>query len=131
MDSVTQPGRIRRINGPLVEVQDVPDTAMYEVLELGELRIPAEVVAISGGTCTLQAFEYTGGLRAGGSVRRTGRPLSARLGPGLLGQVFDGLLRPLSTAPTWLSPQQLVSDDSTAARWHFVPGVEPGHQARQ
>lgn len=127
MDAVTG-GRIRRINGPLVEVRDVPDTAMYEVLELGELRIPAEVVAISGDTCTLQAFEYTGGLRVGDPVRGTGRPLSARLGPGLLGQVFDGLLRPLSRAPTWLSPQQLAPEDSTEERWHFVPRVERGHQ---
>ena len=128
MGGMMQPGRIRRINGPLVEVRDVPDTAMYEVLELGELRIPAEVVAISGDTCTLQAFEYTGGLRVGDPVHRTGRPLSARLGPGLLGQVFDGLLRPLSTAPTWLSPQQLALEESTGDRWHFVPGVEQGHQ---
>jgi len=127
---MTRTGRIRRINGPLVEVQDVPDTAMYEVLELGALRVPAEVVSIDRGTCTLQAFEYTGGLEIGEAVHRTGHPLSARLGPGLLGQVFDGLLRPLSTAPIWLSPQRLVSEASAASRWQFVPGVELGSRLR-
>ncbi|WP_132196982.1 MULTISPECIES: V-type ATP synthase subunit A [Kribbella] len=125
---MTPQGRIRRINGPLIEVRDVPDTAMYEVLELGDLRIPAEVVAISAGTCTAQAFEYTGGLIVGDPVHRTGRPLSARLGPGLLGQVFDGLLRPLSSAPTWLSPQPLVPEESASARWHFVPSADERHQ---
>ncbi|MEI8406607.1 MULTISPECIES: V-type ATP synthase subunit A [unclassified Kribbella] len=123
MDGLTSPGRIRRINGPLVEARNVPDPAMYEVLELGRPRIPAEVVAIRGDTVTLQAFEYTGGLMVGDPVHRTGRPLSARLGPGLLGQVFDGLLRPLSSAPTWLVPQPLAPNESASTRWHFVPGA--------
>ncbi|MFF0341312.1 V-type ATP synthase subunit A [Kribbella sp. NPDC004875] len=126
MDTLTATGRIRRVNGPLVEADDVPGASMYEVLELGERRIPAEVVAIGGGTVTLQAFEYTGGLMVGDTVRRTARPLSARLGPGLLGRVFDGLLRPLSSAPTWLSPQTLEPDDSATDGWHFVPGAEAG-----
>jgi len=125
---MTAPGRIRHVNGPLVEASDVPDAWMYEVLELGAPRIPAEVVAIDGGAVTLQAFEYTGGLMVGDPVYPTGRPLSARLGPGLLGQVFDGLLRPLSSAPTWLSPQPLVPDEFT--RWHFVPSAAEGQQVR-
>ena len=53
---------------------------------------------------SIQAYEYTGGLAAGAPVAALGRPLSARLGPGLLGGVFDGLLRPLTAAPTWLAP---------------------------
>ncbi|GAA1599229.1 MULTISPECIES: V-type ATP synthase subunit A [Kribbella] len=126
MDAVRHAGRVRRVNGPLVEVTAVPDVAMYEVVELGTLRIPAEVVAIDGETATLQAFEYTGGLMADDAVRRTGRPLAARLGPGLLGRVFDGLLRPLSSAPTWLSPQTLGPGEG--ARWHFVPSAVVGRQ---
>ncbi|TDO58760.1 V/A-type H+-transporting ATPase subunit A [Kribbella sp. VKM Ac-2571] len=130
MDTVTsaRPGRIRRVNGPLVEATGVPDAFMYEVVELGDHRIPAEVVAIDRGTVTLQAFEYTGGLMAADVVRRTGRPLSARLGPGLLGRVFDGLLRPLSSAPTWLVPQTLTLGERTADRWSFAPGAVLGRQ---
>ncbi|MEV0283577.1 V-type ATP synthase subunit A [Kribbella sp. NPDC050820] len=121
-------GRIGRINGPLVEATDVAGASMYEVVELGARRIPAEVVAIDGTAVTLQAFEYTGGLTVGDPVRRAGGPLSARLGPGLLGQVFDGLLRPLSAAPTWLSPQLLSPDVASAVRWHFVPRAVSGEQ---
>jgi V/A-type H+-transporting ATPase subunit A len=127
VDTVTEQGRIRRVNGPLVEATGVPDAFMYEVVELGEHRIPAEVVAIDGGRVTLQAFEYTGGLMADDVVRRTGRPLSARLGPGLLGGVFDGLLRPLSSAPIWLAPQTLTSNERPA-RWNFVPSASVGQQ---
>ncbi|HEU4947158.1 MAG TPA: V-type ATP synthase subunit A [Kribbella sp.] len=133
MDSLTdagdaRPGKVRRINGPLVEVQSLPQATMYEVVELGELRIPAEAVAIAGDTITLQAFEYTGGLMVGDTARRTGRPLSARLGPGLLGHVFDGLLRPLSSAPTWLAPQRLTPTAGTDG-WSFVPAAVPGPRA--
>ena len=56
------------------------------------------MVAIRDGLVVVQAYEYTGGLSPGQPVAATGRPLSARLAPDLLGQVFDGLLRPLSTA---------------------------------
>ncbi|TCC21605.1 V-type ATP synthase subunit A [Kribbella sindirgiensis] len=130
MDGVTRQGRVHRVDGPLVEAHDLPEASMYEVVELGEQRIPAEVVAIDGTKLTLQAFEYTGGLMAGDVVRRTGRPLSARLGPGLLGRVFDGLLRPLSSAPTWLSPQTLASGEQQSTRWHFVPNAAPGEELR-
>ena len=66
--------------------------------------VAGEVTAIRDGLLVVQAYEYTGGLSPGQPVVATGRPLSARLTPDLLGQVFDGLLRPLSSAGTWLVP---------------------------
>jgi V/A-type H+-transporting ATPase subunit A len=117
-------GRVRRVNGPLLEVTGLEGAAMFEVVDVGPLRIPAETVAIAGDTVTLQAYEYTGGLRVGDPVVRAGRPLSVRLGPGLLGQVFDGLLRPLSSAPVWLTPTRRADD--VGRRWPFTPAVEAG-----
>ena len=117
-------GRVTRINGPLVEVQGLPGLSMLEVLALGEERIAAQAVSISGSRATLQAYEYTGGLRAGDVAEPTGRQLSALLGPGLLGRVFDGLLRPLSTAPLWLSADRQAATDDPAVldeRWLFRP----------
>ena len=108
MDAVTgQPGRagrVARVNGPLVEVTGLAGIAMYDIVELGEHLIPGEAVAIRGDVTTVQAYEYTGGLAPGQPVRSRGEPLSARLGPHLLGGIFDGLLRPLSGAPIWLEP---------------------------
>jgi V/A-type H+-transporting ATPase subunit A len=117
-------GTICRVNGPLVEVTGLADAAMFDVVELGPHRLPAETVAISNGTVTVQAYEYTGGLMVGDGARGTGHPLSARLGPGLLGQVFDGLLRPLSTAPVWLTPTQRAERDGR--RWPFTPSATVG-----
>jgi V/A-type H+/Na+-transporting ATPase subunit A len=83
--------------------------------------LPSEVVAIRGTRVTVQAYEYTGGLAAGDRVAAVGRPLSARLGPDLLGGVFDGLLRPLTSAPTWLVPDSDRRD--TTSRWQWQPSV--------
>jgi V/A-type H+-transporting ATPase subunit A len=76
---------------------------MNNLVTLGEGAIPAETVALRDGLLTVQTYEYPGGLSPGDPAVLQGHPLSAQLGPGLLGGVFDGLLRPLSLAPTWLS----------------------------
>ncbi len=112
-------GTVRRVAGPLVEVTGAGDVAVFELVELGPARIPGEVVAIRDGTLVVQAYEYTGGLAPGDRVVPRGQPLSARLGPGLLGQVFDGLLRPLSTAPVWLTGA--AAQDAPATAWQWRP----------
>ncbi|GAB3979441.1 V-type ATP synthase subunit A [Actinoallomurus acanthiterrae] len=71
----------------------------------------------------MQAYEYTGGLRPGDPVVAYGEPLSACLGPHLLGGVFDGLLRPLSGAGTWLTGARTSPD---GREWRFSPLVAAG-----
>ena len=114
-------GVVRRVNGPLVELDHLPGVAMADLLEIGAQWLPAEVVEVRGGRVVAQAYEYTGGLAAGAPARPLGRPLSARLGPGLLGGVFDGLLRPLVAAPTWLGPGPSIVD---SREWTFEPRAD-------
>lgn len=98
-------GRVERVAGPLVDVVGLPDgLALFDLVEVGPNRLPGEVVAIEGDTVTAQIYEYTGGLAPGALARARPYRLSARLGPGLLGGVFDGILRPLAGAPEWLRP---------------------------
>ena len=99
--------RIRRVVGPLVEVDGADGAAMNNLVTLGEDVIPAETVAIRDGLLTVQAYEYTGGLRPGDPAVLQGHPLSAQLGPGLLGGVFDGLLRPLLVGADLAWPRRL------------------------
>ncbi len=127
-------GEVVRVNGPLVEVRGLDAVAMSEVIELGDWGLPGEVVAIRTDAdagpasqqgpllVTVQAYEYTGGLAPGAKAFARGTVLSASLGPGLLGGVFDGLLRPLSGAPEWLQPQVYRRQDER--RWMFVPSAE-------
>ncbi|KIE26733.1 ATPase [Streptomyces sp. MUSC 125] len=117
--------RILRVAGPLVEMECPGSVAMHDLVLLGTARIPGEVVAIRGDTATVQAYEYTGGLAPGHPAEPQGRPLSVLLGPGLLGGVFDGLLRPLSGAG-----DLLVTGVPGAAPdgrvWAFTPSVTEG-----
>jgi V/A-type H+-transporting ATPase subunit A len=113
--------RVRRVAGPLVEVDRFPGAAMNDLVTLGDNTSAAEIVAIAGDRVTVQAYEYTGGLGPGAQVGALRHRLSARLAPDLLGGVFDGLLRPLHDAPTWLLPGPATR--ITERRWRFRPTV--------
>src|SRR5271165_2016738 len=122
---MTAAARVARVNGPLVEVEGLAGAAMSDVVELGERGLAGEVVAIRGDVTTVQAYEYTGGLAPGEPARSLGVPLSARLGPHLLGGIFDGLLRPLTGAPTWLEPGR-SRESATGREFRFTPEVAVG-----
>ncbi len=109
--------RIVRVSGPLVEVVDLDGVAVSELVEIGPHRLPAEVVGIADSRSTLQSYEYTGGLAPGAGAWARGYPLSAPLGPWLLGGVFDGLLRPLKGGPTWLVGGGVGASTDTAWSW--------------
>ena len=117
--------QVVRVSGPLVEVTGLSQAAMSDVVELGTRRLPGEVVPVHGEVITVQAYDYTGGLGPGHPVRSRAEPLSAMLGPHLLGGIFDGLLRPLAGAPAWLEPG--VTAASGADReFTFAPEVADG-----
>ncbi|HET8680716.1 MAG TPA: V-type ATP synthase subunit A [Micromonosporaceae bacterium] len=116
--------RVLRVNGPLVETSRLAGVAMAELVEVGRHRLAAEVVALGPDRMTLQAYEYTGSLAPGDPAVALGRPLAARLGPGLLGGVFDGLLRPLDRAATWLAPGAF--DGTDGRTWSFEPSAAEG-----
>ncbi|GGM77348.1 V-type ATP synthase subunit A [Dactylosporangium sucinum] len=127
MPRETPDGRITRVAGPLVEMSDRGrGVAMHDLVGLGSQRLPGEVVGIREGTLTVQAYEYTGGLRPGAAAVPLGHRLVARLGPWLLGGVFDGLLRPLAGAPVWLAPGAAGGEPPAGSRWRFAPCVADG-----
>lgn len=117
--------RVFRVSGSLVELEHLPGVAMHDVVLLGEHRLPGEVVAITDRRVTVQAYEDTGGLAPGALAVPQGAPLSARLGPGLLGSVFDGLLRPLSGVGDWLLPGTAREGDD-GRLWQFTPTAGQG-----
>ncbi len=119
-------GRISRVSGPLVEVSGLAGLAMAEVVELGEPRLPGEVVAIDALRATVQAYEYTGGLAPGDPVAARGAPLSAPLGPHLLGGIFDGLLRPLAGAGPFLRPGAAAAPPGAGRAFPFTPRARDG-----
>ncbi len=87
-------GRIYRVAGPLVVAEGIESPRMYEIVYVGGEGLIGEIIAIRGGYAYIQVYEETGGLTVGERVEATGRPLSAELGPGLIGSIYDGLQRP-------------------------------------
>ncbi|MEM0000115.1 MAG: V-type ATP synthase subunit A [Desulfurococcaceae archaeon] len=86
-------GRIYRVAGPLVVAEGLKPM-MYEVVYVGEEGLIGEVIAIRGDKTYIQVYEDTTGLTPGEKVIATGKLLSAELGPGLIGSIYDGLQRP-------------------------------------
>ncbi|MEM1904556.1 MAG: V-type ATP synthase subunit A [Acidilobaceae archaeon] len=88
-------GRIIRISGPLVVAEEMTGVQMYEMVKVGYEGLIGEVTLIRGDKAYIQVYESTSGLRPGEPVEGTGGPLSVELGPGLLGNIYDGIQRPL------------------------------------
>ncbi len=87
-------GRIIGISGPTVDV-DLKELKLYERVSVGHAHLMGEVVRLERERAIVQVYESTRGLGIGEPVAGTGTQLTARLGPGLLASMFDGLQRPL------------------------------------
>uniref|UniRef100_A0A7S0S988 H(+)-transporting two-sector ATPase n=1 Tax=Mantoniella antarctica TaxID=81844 RepID=A0A7S0S988_9CHLO len=70
---------------------------MYELVRVGGDQLIGEIIRLEGETATIQCYEETSGLTVGDPVMRTRKPLSVQLGPGVMGNIFDGIQRPLKT----------------------------------
>ena len=87
-------GVIYGINGPILSVKG-GQFQMAELVKIGEFGLLGEIIYLDEDRSVVQTFEDSQGLKAGEIVTGTGAALSARLGPGLLGNIFDGIQRPL------------------------------------
>lgn len=99
---------------------------------VGEERLMAEVLRIQGNEADMQVFEDTRGIRIGDQVAMTTRLLSVTLGPGMLGQVFDGLENPLSVIARehgFFLPRGVdVQPLNMTKKWNFTPVVSVGEK---
>ncbi|WP_455381371.1 V-type ATP synthase subunit A [Salinispira pacifica] len=126
-----QVGALTWISEFIVKARLDGELTMSEQVLVGNDRLTAEVIGLDPGSATVQVYEDTSGLRAGAPLYRTGRPLSAALGPGLLGNVFDGIQRPLRVLKdrSGLFVQRGVAADplDTDREWHFEPRAQQGN----
>ncbi|ODS50083.1 MAG: V-type H+-transporting ATPase subunit A [Halanaerobium sp. 4-GBenrich] len=88
-------GKITFINGPVVEAENMTGYIMRELVYVGKLKLVGEIIELDGDSATIQVYEETSGMKPGEPVYSTGRPLSVQLGPGIIGNIFDGIQRPL------------------------------------
>ncbi len=125
-------GHITAVNGNMVSSKVEGTVSMNEVayvLSKGK-RLKSEVIRIRGDEAQLQVYEITKGIKIGDEVEFTGDMLSVELGPGLLGQIYDGLQDPLPeiAAKTgyFLEPGNYFAALSRTKKWHFTPTAKLG-----
>ena len=128
-------GTISLINGPVIRGINMSTFQMREMVMVGTNRLIGEVISIEGDTATIQVYEETEGLKAGQEIISTGKPLSLKLGPGIIGNMFDGIQRPLNKinemSPGFI-PQGIgflsIDEDKT---WDVKLTVKVGQQLTQ
>ena len=126
-------GEVIEINGPIVSIHH-PGILNGEQVKIGELGLLGEVIHLREDHALVQVYESTESVKPGEEVVGLEHPLSVELGPGLLGEIFDGVQRPLQQILE-LSGQQISRGLDVPALdrdklWHFVPSedIEVGSQ---
>ncbi len=129
-------GKVVGINGNLVSVAFDGNVSMNEIcyVKVNNTSLKSEVIRIRGNIAQVQVYEMTGGIQCGDEVEFTGDMLSAELGPGLLGQVFDGLQNPLpllAEKAGWFLERGIYEDAlDKEKKWEFTPTAKPGDVVR-
>jgi V/A-type H+-transporting ATPase subunit A len=125
-------GKIQGISGPTVSV-DLRGLKLYERVYVGHAMLTGEVVRLERNRAVIQVYEDTRGLAVGEPVKGVGMPLTVRLGPGLLGGMYDGLQRPLERLREEMGPfitggREIYALDYMK-RWQFSPVIQKGNEA--
>lgn len=125
-------GKVVSINGNLVSVSFEDTVSMNEIcyVNVDGTKLKSEVIRIRGNIAQIQVYEMTGGIKCGDEVEFTGEMLSAQLGPGLLGQIYDGLQNPLPVLAEragWFLERGNYADGlDSEKKWEFTPTAKIG-----
>ena len=123
-------GKITRISGPIVYAEGLEKCGLYDVVDVGENKLIGEIIRQNEGMATIQVYEDVSGMHIGESVVSNERPLSVRLGPGLVGTIYDGIQRPLKEMyedkGAFLLPGQRTSPIDESKKWDFVSTAREG-----
>jgi len=125
-------GRIKKINANMVTAGFDTFVIQNEVAYIihGDERLKSEVIRVRQKDAEMQVYESTADLKVGEKVEFTEELLSVELGPGLLGQIYDGLQNPLPllAEKCGFFLQRGVYLDALLldGKWKFTPLAKPG-----
>jgi V/A-type H+-transporting ATPase subunit A len=105
---------------------------MYETVTVGDSKLVGEVIRLTGDVAFIQVYESTSGLKPGEPVIGTGNPLSVLLGPGIIGQLYDGIQRPLKelskASGSFIGRGITTTPVDMEKTYHFVPTASNGDE---
>ena len=119
---------IQWIGGPVLRARMQQPFHVQEAIHVGPDKLLGEVIQLRGDVFTAQVYERTSGLKPGDRIEGTGRALSVGLGPHLLGQIFDGLLRPLGDEDELFVRAGMTAQGAETRRYAFEPTVAAGDE---
>jgi V/A-type H+-transporting ATPase subunit A len=134
MPNSTPEARVIGVTGNIVRIESEAPITKNAVafVHVGDAQLKGEVLRVQDRRANLQIFEETQGVRVGARVTLTEELLSATLGPGLLGMVYDGLQNPLETLAKrdgfFLVRGESVAPLDPGPKWAFVPGRQVGQR---
>lgn len=128
-----QAGIIESVSGPLVIAKEMTEAKIQDICRVGDLGLIGEVIELRKDRAAIQVYEETAMVGPGEPVRLTAEPLSVELGPGLLGQMFDGIQRPLKIMATQSQSHYLdrglkINALDRQQKWTFTKSVSVGDQ---
>lgn len=137
MTQAKNTGKVIKAFGNLLQVKFDGNICQGEVamVQVGDLKLKAEVIEIIGNEAKIQVFEDIKGVAYHTPVEFTGSLLEAELGPGLLQAIFDGLQNPLeevaNEAGLFLPRGLYVAPLNRTTRWNYEPSAEVGQRVKR
>lgn len=121
---------ITKVNGPVIVASGDADFSMHDIVLVGNLKLLGEVINLNGQDAIIQVYEDTSGLKIGEEVEGTDAPLSLTLAPGIIGNVFDGIQRPLPVLKNiegdFISRGLSISSIDMEKKWKYTPKAKVG-----
>ena len=125
-------GQVKRVNGPVIEVMGITDAEMFELVRVGNQNLIGELIKLQSDCAVVQVYEDTTGIAPYDPVYGAGMQLSAELGPGMIGTIYDGIQRPLEAirqiSEIYIERGITVPSLNRDKKWHFVPSAKAGDQ---
>ncbi|MBQ7474840.1 MAG: V-type ATP synthase subunit A [Clostridia bacterium] len=125
-------GKIIKISGPLVVAEGMREANMFDVVRVGEKKLIGEIIEMRSDKASIQVYEETAGLGRGDVVVSAMEPLSVELGPGLIGNIYDGIQRPLEEMVRLTGPNITKGVDipplNREKKWEFVATAKIGDE---
>lgn len=125
-------GQIVKVAGPLVVAKNMGQAKLYDVVRVGQEGFIGEIIELREDLASIQVYENTSGLKVGDVVKSTDMPLAVELGPGIMGQVFDGIGRSLTSIYAQTGDRINHASNITgldySKKWEFTPKVSVGDE---
>ncbi len=120
-------GKVKKISGPVIVASGMRGARMWDVVRIGESGLLGEIIKLVNDQAFVEVYEDTSGLRVDEPVVSFGKPFSIELGPGLMGNIYDGLQRPLADMSRggefYIKRGVRLNKLDRKKRWEFVAKV--------